>query len=92
MNQNTQFAHILIWANCVLKKDLLKGHSINQRINQLVSRIKIRFANLNRQLEEPTNKMDFLVRTSLPYSLTAQYFMLRSLQRILSGLSENPFF
>lgn len=49
-----------------MKEDLLNGYSINQRINQLVSRIEIKFANLDRQLEKLTNEVDFFVRTSLP--------------------------
>lgn len=49
-----------------MKEDLLNGYSINQRINQLVSRIEIKFANLDRQLEKLTNEVDFFVSTSLP--------------------------
>lgn len=48
-----------------MKEYLLNGYSINQRINQLVSRIEIKFANLDRQLEKLTNEVDFFVRTSL---------------------------
>lgn len=61
--RGTQFRQ---WANKVLKDYLLKGYSINQRINQLESRIESKFANHDRQLEELTNKVDFFVRTSLP--------------------------
>ena len=54
------------WANKVLKDYLLKGYSVNQRINQLESKIDSKFANHDRQLEELNNKIDFFVRTSLP--------------------------
>lgn len=54
------------WANKVLKEYLLKGYSINQRINQLENKMDSRLAAHDRQLEELTNKVDFFVRTSLP--------------------------
>ena len=54
------------WANKVLKDYLLKGYSINQRINQLESKTDSRLSAHDRQLEELTNKVDFFVRTSLP--------------------------
>ena len=43
------------WANSVLKEYLLKGYSVNQRLNQLEQRVS--------RTEE---KIDFFVRTSLP--------------------------
>ena len=43
------------WANSVLKEYLLKGYSVNQRLNQLEQRVSC--------TEE---KIDFFVRTSLP--------------------------
>ena len=61
--RGTQFRQ---WANSVLKEYLLKGYSINQRINQLESRIESKFAKHELQLEKLTNKVDFFVRTSLP--------------------------
>lgn len=54
------------WANKVLKDYLLKGYSVNQRINQLENKTDSRLADHDRQLEELTNKVDFFVRTSLP--------------------------
>ena len=54
------------WANKVLKDYLLKGYSINQRINQLENKTDSRLTAHDRQLEELTNKVDFFVRTSLP--------------------------
>ena len=61
--RGTQFRQ---WANKVLKEYLLKGYSINQRINQLENKMDSRLAAHDRQLEELTNKVDFFVRTSLP--------------------------
>ena len=55
-----------IWSTGVLKNYLLKGYSINQRINQLESRVGEKLIAHDRQLEELTNKVDFFVRTSLP--------------------------
>ena len=54
------------WANKVLKDYLLKGYSINQRIDHLESKIDSKLIAHDRQLEELTNKVDFFVRTSLP--------------------------
>lgn len=54
------------WSNSVLKDYLLKGYSVNQRINQLENKTDSRLADHDRQLEELTNKVDFFVRTSLP--------------------------
>ena len=61
--RGTQFRQ---WANKVLKDYLLKGYSVNQRINQLENKTDSRLADHDRQLEELTNKVDFFVRTSLP--------------------------
>ena len=54
------------WSNQVLKEYLLKGYSINQRIDHLESKIDSKLIAHDRQLEELTNKVDFFVRTSLP--------------------------
>ena len=61
--RGTQFRQ---WANKILKDYLLKGYSINQRIEQLENKIDQKLAAHDRQLEELTNKVDFFVRTSLP--------------------------
>ena len=50
------------WATSVLKEHLLKGYSINNRMDQLENK----FVAHDRQLEDLTNKVDFFVRTSLP--------------------------
>ena len=54
------------FANRVLKDYLLKGYSINQRVDQLENKIDQRLIAHDRQLEELTSKVDFFVRTSLP--------------------------
>ena len=61
--RGTQFRQ---WSNQVLKDYLLKGYSINQRIDHLESKIDSKLIAHDRQLEELTNKVDFFVRTSLP--------------------------
>lgn len=50
------------WATSVLKEYLLKGYSINNRMDQLENK----FVAHDRQLEELSDKVDFFVRTSLP--------------------------
>lgn len=61
--RGTQFRQ---WANRVLKDYLLKGYSINQRVDQLENKIDQRLIAHDRKLEELTSKVDFFVRTSLP--------------------------
>ena len=50
------------WANKVLKDYLLKGYSINQRLNDMGKEI----AQIKDTLSEHSKKIDFFVRTSLP--------------------------
>lgn len=61
--RGTQFRQ---WANKVLKDYLLKGYSINQRVEELEKRVVRKLTAHDKQLEELTNKADFFVRTSLP--------------------------
>lgn len=61
--RGTQFR---VWANKVLKEYLLKGYSINHRMEDLESKIDSKLIAHDRQLEELTSKVDFFVRTSLP--------------------------
>ena len=61
--RGTQFRQ---WANRVLKDYLLKGYSINQRVDQLGNQIDQRLIAHDRKLEELTSKVDFFVQTSLP--------------------------
>ena len=91
--RGTQFRQ---WANKVLKEYLLKGYSINQRLNDIERRIDDRFSRIEKTLAGHSEQIDFFVRTSLPpveaSSLTDRYSMPTSLQRILSKPPENPFF
>lgn len=50
------------WANKVLKEYLLKGYSINQRLNDMGKEL----AQIKNTLSEHSEKIDFFVRTSLP--------------------------
>ena len=54
------------WANKVLKEYLLKGYSINQRIDDLEHRVNDRLINHENRLDVIDSKIDFFVRTSLP--------------------------
>ena len=57
--RGTQFRQ---WANCILKDYLLKGYSVNQRLNDMGKEI----AEIKGTLYEHSKKIDFFVRTSLP--------------------------
>ncbi|WP_302026971.1 virulence RhuM family protein [Parabacteroides johnsonii] len=54
------------WANKVLKDYLLKGYSINQRLNDIEQRMDNRFFQIERTIAEHDKKIGFFVRTSLP--------------------------
>jgi hypothetical protein len=54
------------WANRVLKEYLLKGYSMNQRLNNMEDRFDRRMSEYERRLYENEHKIDFFVRTSLP--------------------------
>ena len=54
------------WANRILKEYLLKGYSINQRVDLLEHKVDQKLIAHDRKLEELTSKVDFFVRTSLP--------------------------
>ncbi len=54
--RGTQFRQ---WANKVLKDYLLKGYSINQRVDQLENKIDQRLIAHDRKLEELTSRVDF---------------------------------
>lgn len=54
------------WSTRVLKDYLLKGYAINKRIDHLENKIDSKLSVHDRQLEELSSKVDFLVRTSLP--------------------------
>ncbi len=57
--RGTQFRQ---WANRVLKDYLLKGYSVNQRLNDMGKEL----AEIKETLYEHSKKIDFFVRTSLP--------------------------
>lgn len=57
--RGTQFRQ---WANKVLKEYLLKGYSINQRLNEMGKEL----VQIKNTLSEHSEKIDFFVRTSLP--------------------------
>ena len=50
------------WANSVLKEYLLKGYSVNQRLNDMGKELAV----IKDTLYEHSKKIDFFVRTSLP--------------------------
>ena len=54
------------WANTVLKDYLLRGFSINSRLNQLEDKVDRRLAEHEQDIDELKEKVDFFVQTSLP--------------------------
>ncbi len=54
------------WANTILKEYLLNGYSLNQRINDIESRIDRRLCEHDKILTYHEEKIDFFVQTSLP--------------------------
>lgn len=61
--RGTQFRR---WANTVLKEYLLKGYSINQRLNAIEDKLDRKIMEYEHRLVENEQKIDFFVRTSLP--------------------------
>ena len=61
--RGTQFRQ---WANKILKDYLLRGYSVNQRLQHMESRIDHRLSEHDFQIKELTSKVDFFLRTSLP--------------------------
>jgi tetrahydromethanopterin S-methyltransferase subunit G len=61
--RGTQFRQ---WANKVIKDYLLKGYSINQRLNDIEQRMDNRLSEHEQRLNQIDQKIDFFVRTSLP--------------------------
>lgn len=57
--RGTQFRQ---WANSVLKEYLLKGYSVNQRLNDMGKELAV----IKDTLYEHSKKINFFVRTSLP--------------------------
>lgn len=61
--RGTQFR---IWANKILKDYLLRGYSVNQRLQDMESRFDRRLLEHEKRLDDLTGKVDFFIRTSLP--------------------------
>ena len=61
--RGTQFRQ---WANKVIKDYLLKGYSINQRLNDIEQRMDNRLSEHEQRLNQIDQKIDFFVRSSLP--------------------------
>ena len=61
--QGTRFRQ---WANRVLKDYLIKGYSINWRLQNLEDKYDKRFNAIENKLDEHQDKIDFFVRTNLP--------------------------
>lgn len=61
--RGTQFRQ---WANKILKDYLLKGYSINQRMNNIEQRVDDKLMQHEHRLNLIDQKIDFFVRTSLP--------------------------
>ncbi len=54
------------WANKVLKEYLLKGYSVNQKIEHLEYKVDSRLAEHETRLQKMDEQINFFVRTSLP--------------------------
>ena len=59
----TQFR---IWATCVLKEFLLRGYSVNSRLNLLEDKMDRRLAKHDDDIAELKDKVDFFVQTKEP--------------------------
>ena len=53
------------WANKVLKEYMLKGYSVNQRFLELEKRIDHRFHHQQKQIDDLTDKVDFIINSSI---------------------------
>ena len=54
------------WANKVLKDYLLRGYSVNSRLNQLEDKIDRRFVSHDQRISTIESKVDFFVQTQTP--------------------------
>ena len=54
------------WANAVLRDYLLRGYSVNSRLNQLEDKVDRRFAKNEADIAELKDKVDFFVQTKEP--------------------------
>ena len=54
------------WANKILKEYLLRGYSVNQRLQYVEEKMDRRFFEHEKILQEHSEKIDFFVKTGLP--------------------------
>ena len=54
------------WANSILKEYLLKGYSINQRLNGIEQKVDNKLLEHEQRLNQIDQKIEFFVRTALP--------------------------
>ena len=54
------------WANKILKEYLLRGYSVNQRLQYMEEKMDRRFFEHEKILQEHSEKIDFFVKTGLP--------------------------
>ena len=54
------------WANTVLKEYLLRGYSVNARLNRLEDKMDRRFSKYDSDIAELKDKVDFFVQTQTP--------------------------
>lgn len=58
--------HFRQWANNILKNNLLKGYSINQRIDYIENKFDNKIYNYDVQLEEINEQINYFVQKSMP--------------------------
>jgi hypothetical protein len=54
------------WANKILKEYLLRGYSVNSRLNQLEDKVDRRMAKVESDISDLKDKVDFFVQTKEP--------------------------
>ena len=58
--------HFRQWANNILKNNLLKGYSINQRIDYIENKFDTKLYNHDVQLKEISEQINYFVQKSMP--------------------------
>ena len=58
--------HFRQWANNILKNNLLKGYSINQRIDYIENKVDNKLYNHDVQLKEISEQINYFVQKSMP--------------------------
>ncbi len=61
--QGTRFRQ---WATCVLKEYLIRGYTVNTRLNQLEDRVDRRLAQHDERIAALEDRVDFFVQTQTP--------------------------